>query len=1067
MKKFPRHPITGFIVAGVLAAALIACTQQQAGDHRASHTASGEWPKASSPFVKNDIEQRVEALLAKMTLEEKVGQMMQAEIQSITPAEAKQYHIGSVLNGGGSMPNRISNAKAGDWLALADEFYKASMDASDGSVAIPIIWGTDAVHGHNNVTGATLFPHNIALGATRNPALIKKIGEATAREVRATGIEWVFAPTLAVARNDNWGRTYESYSEDPELVKTFSRAMVEGLQGEAAGRDFLNEQRVVATAKHFLADGGTLGGDDQGDARISEQQLIDIHNPGYPVAIDAGVLSIMASFSSWNGEKMHGNHYLLTEVLKNRMGFAGLVVGDWNGHGQVPGCTNDSCAQAINAGVDLLMVTSDWKAMISNTLAQVESKEIDTARIDDAVRRILRVKLIAGLFDKKPSQRALAGDQSLIGHADHRAVARQAVRESLVLLKNKNRVLPIKPQARILLAGDGADNIGKQSGGWSVSWQGTGNTNSNFPGATSIYGGIKQAVTLAGGQVELSPQGKYQQKPDVAVVVFGEDPYAEGNGDLDSLEFEPVEKPNLALLKKLKAEGIPVVSVFLSGRAMWVNPEINASDAFVAAWLPGTEGAGIADVLLAKADGQVNHDFKGTLSFSWPALPLQSELNIHQKNYNPLFPYGYGLTYAGNQTGPSDLAESVKGVASGQSADIRFHVGRPLQPWNIFFNNHERNQILSGAYAALPDSSVIVKTSDKDVQEDALTLTWKSVPFAGLTWEGGRPLNLQDHARQGGVVAFDLNVVRFENAGLELKLRCGPECERKVSLTETAIAQKGKGWKNLRVPLACFYQEGDDFSGVSHPFNIGVGGAGEVSLANIMFLKKGEGNVTCPDYKTVSVTPAPLNEFWAKSWWMPRHQAVLDRVQQGNVDLVMIGDSITQGWEKEGKDVWQRFYASRNAVNMGFSGDRTENVLWRLQHGEVDGISPKVAVLMIGTNNTGHRHESPKTTAAGIRNILDELRTRLPDTRILLLGVFPREEQPDAFMRRINLDVNRIIQGYADNQHIFYLDVSSAFLQKDKVLPRSIMPDLLHLNPMGYQRWAEAMEPTLKKLLEQ
>src|SRR5690606_27317536 len=276
---------------------------------------------------------------------------------------------------------------------------------------------------------------------------------------------------------------------------------------------------------------------------------------------------------------------------------------------------------------------------------------------------------------------------------------------------------------------------------------------------------------------------------------------------------------------KLKAEGIPVVSVFLSGRAMWVNPEINASDAFVAAWLPGTEGAGIADVLLAKADGSVNHDFKGILSFSWPALPLQSELNIHQKNYNPLFPYGYGLTYAGSQSGPSDLAESVKGVASGQSADIRFHVGRPLQPWNIFFNNHERNQILSGAYAALPDSSVIVKTSDKDVQEDALTLSWKSVPFAGLTWEGGRPLNLQDHARQGGVVAFDLNVVRFENAGLELKLRCGPECERKVSLTENAIAQKDKGWKNLRVPLACFYREGDDFSGVSHPFNIGVGGA--------------------------------------------------------------------------------------------------------------------------------------------------------------------------------------------------------------------------------------------------
>src|SRR5690606_15103294 len=414
------------------------------------------WPTLTSPIQDATTEQQVEQLLARMTLEEKVGQIMQGEIQAVTAEDIKKYHLGSVLNGGGSMPNRIANAKAQDWLSLADELYLASMDTSDGKVAIPVIWGTDAVHGHNNVTGATIFPHNIGLGATNNPDLIRQIGAATAREVRATGIEWVVAPTLAVAQNDFWGRTYESYAEDPQRVREYATAMVEGLQGALNSPAFLEEERVVATAKHFLADGGPFGGDDQGDARIGEQELIDIHNPGYPAELEAGVQSVMASFSAWNGEKMHGNPYLLTDVLKNRMGFDGFVVGDWNGHGQVPGCTNDSCAQAINAGIDLVVVPYDWKAMYANTLAQGKAGEISEARLDDAVRRILRVRVRAGLFDKKPSERALAGQQDMIGHPEHRAIARQAVRESLVLLKNHNRVLPINPQQTVLVTGDGA-----------------------------------------------------------------------------------------------------------------------------------------------------------------------------------------------------------------------------------------------------------------------------------------------------------------------------------------------------------------------------------------------------------------------------------------------------------------------------------------------------------------------------------------------------------------------------------------------------------------------------------
>ncbi len=1061
MKK-PSLKLTLF---SALLITLTSCSNQDVTPPVTQKIGIEGWPKLESPISDVTTEQHVEQLLSRMTLEEKVGQIMQGEIQAVTPDDIKKYHLGSVLNGGGSMPNRIANAKPKDWLALADTLYNASMDTSDGKVAIPVIWGTDAVHGHNNVTGATIFPHNIGLGATNNPDLIRQIGAVTAREVRATGIEWVFAPTIAVAQNDFWGRTYESYAEDPKLVQEYARAMVEGLQGQVNSPAFLQEQHVVATAKHFLADGGTFGGDDQGDARISEQELIDIHNPGYPAALSAGVQSVMASFSAWNGEKMHGNQYLLTDVLKNRMGFDGFVVGDWNGHGQVPGCTNDSCAQAINAGVDLVMVPYDWKPMYENTLAQVKSGEISAARLDDAVRRILRVKVRAGLFDKKPSERELAGSENIIGHPEHRAIARQAVRESLVLLKNHNRVLPIKPQQTVLVAGDGADNIGKQSGGWSVSWQGTGNTNASFPGATSIYAGIKTAVENAGGNAVLSADGSYTTKPDVAIVVFGEDPYAEGQGDLGTLEFEPVTKTNLALLKSLKAKNIPVVSVFISGRPLWVNPELNASDAFVAAWLPGTEGAGVADVLIAKADGSANHDFKGTLTFSWPKLPLQAQLNSHHPDYDPLFAYGYGLTYASGKTGPKTLPEKVAGVATGEAGDIKFYVGRPLQPWNVFFNNHERNQILSGAYAALPDGSVVIRTSDKDVQEDALTLTWKNTWSAGLTLEGGKPLDLREHLKNG-VLSLDMNVIKLAKGGVNFRLQCGEQCKRKVPFTEQAFAMAGKGWQNIRLPLSCFAQEGDDFSAVTLPFALETGGAGELAIANVQFLKNGTPNATCPDYKTVAVTPSMLNEFWARDWWEPRHKEKLQRIQQGNVDLLMIGDSITQGWENEGKTVWQQYYADRNAVNLGYGGDRTENVLWRLQHGEVDGINPKVAVLMIGTNNTGHRLAQPQYTATGIKTVLQELRTRLPETRILLLGIFPREEKPDAEMRQINNRINDIIKTYADNQHIFYLNINDHFLADDGTLSRSVMPDLLHLNESSYATWAEAMEPTLVKLLQ-
>jgi beta-glucosidase len=434
--------------------------------------------------------------------------------------------------------------------------------------------------------------------------------------------------------------------------------MVMGLQGSTSTADFLDASRVVATAKHYIGDGGTDGGIDQGDNSSTEQQLLDIHAQGYLSALEAGVQTVMATFNSWRGQKVHGSRYLLTEVLKQRLGFDGFVIGDWNAHGQLPGCTNESCPETINAGVDMIMVPQDWKAFFENTLQQVRAGEIAESRIDDAVRRILRVKARAGLFTAgRPSSRPFAGNASLVGASDHRHVAREAVRQSLVLLKNTGGLLPLRRNVKVLVAGDGADNIAKQSGGWSVTWQGTEVTNDDFPAATSIFSGVEAAVSAGGGRATLSVDGSFDERPDAAVVVFGENPYAEFEGDLESLSFSALNSQPLALLRRLKAQNIPVVSVFLSGRPLWVNPELNASTAFVAAWLPGSEGGGVADVLFRDNQGQVDHDFTGKLSYSWPRDPSQTPLNRNDPDYEPLFPYGFGLTYGDVDTLGNELPE--------------------------------------------------------------------------------------------------------------------------------------------------------------------------------------------------------------------------------------------------------------------------------------------------------------------------------------------------------------------------------------------------------------------------
>nr|WP_151953245.1 glycoside hydrolase family 3 protein [Sphingomonas sp. EC-HK361] len=736
------------------------------------------------------VEARVAAMLARMSIEDKVGQLLQVDIASIAPKDLETYKLGSILNGGNSAPNNDERAAPAEWLKLFDAFYEASVKRSDGRPAVPVIWGTDAVHGANNIVGATLFPHNIGLGAMRDPALIRKIGAATALETAATGIDWSFAPTLAVVQDDRWGRTYESYSEDPAIVASYAAPMVEGVQG-TVGKDFLAPGHVISSVKHFVGDGGT-GGRDQGDTRVPEAVLRDVHAAGYPPAIGAGALTVMASFSSWNGEKMTGNASMLTGVLKDRWGFDGFVVGDWNAHGQVPGCTNEDCAAAINAGLDMFMYSGPgWKQLYANTLREAKAGVIPRARLDDAVRRILRVKVLAGTFEAgRPSSRRYAGKFDLIGAPAHRAIARQAVRESLVLLKNNGGVLPLKPSANLLVAGRGADDIGMQSGGWSITWQGTDVTNADFPNGQSIFAGIRDAVAKAGGSATLSVDGRYARKPDAAIVVFGETPYAEFSGDRPTLEYSPGDKSDLALLKRLKAAGIPVVALFLSGRPLWVNAELNAADAFVAAFLPGTEGGGVADVLIAKPDGRPAQDFRGRLSFSWPKRLDQYVLNRRDPNYDPLFPIGYGLSYASPATVPM-LSEVRPKVAA-------------VDPGAIFV----AGRLAPGARITTSGSVAATRT-DRAAQEDSVRLTWTGAGEAGFALRD--PLDLSREAN--GMLSLIVDYRTSDASGpVAIGMAAGSR-----SGTVTLPAGKPGEWTSVAVPLRCFAARGVDMAKIDRP----------------------------------------------------------------------------------------------------------------------------------------------------------------------------------------------------------------------------------------------------------
>ncbi|VVA36031.1 PREDICTED: beta-glucosidase [Prunus dulcis] len=590
---------------------------------------------------KEKINVRVEDLLAQMTLKEKLGQMAQVDRGNITAKVMKEYNIGSVLSGGESVPR--TQATPRDWIDMINKFQNWSLASRLG---IPMIYGIDAVHGHNNVYKATMFPHNVGLGATRDPELVKRIGAATALEVRATGIQYSFAPCVSVCRDPRWGRCYESFSEDPNIVKQMTDFVI-GLQGEIPagspkGVPYVGgTDKVAGSAKHYVGDGGTTKGINENDTVIDWQGLLNIHMPGYPEAIAKGVATVMVSYSSWNGVKMHANYDLVTKYLKDTLKFKGIVISDWLGVDKIsnPPFTNysNSVLLSIQAGLDMIMLPYNYIDFVKFLTEHVNNKRIPMSRIDDAVRRILSVKFMMGLFEKPMSSYEYI---PRLGCQEHRDLGREAVRKSLVLLKNGKTptapLLPLPKKAnRILVAGTHANNLGYQCGGWSLTWQGV--SGNNHTVGTTILGAIASAVNETTEIVfSLNPDTNFVKanKFDYAVVAVGELPYAETKGDSVNLT---IAEPGPSIITNV-CGAVKCAVIVVSGRPVVIEPYLSSMDALVAAWLPGTEGQGVADVLYG------DYGFTGKLPRTWFRRVDQLPMNFGEKNYDPLFPFGFGLT---------------------------------------------------------------------------------------------------------------------------------------------------------------------------------------------------------------------------------------------------------------------------------------------------------------------------------------------------------------------------------------------------------------------------------------
>jgi beta-glucosidase len=800
----------------------------------------------------------VEGLLGAMTLEEKVGQLVQADIDSVKPDDVRRYHLGSVLAGGNAAPDHELRASALKWQALIRAYSDASFaDSRVGRPPIPILFGIDAVHGNARIVGATIFPHNVGLGAMHDPQLLQQVGQATAEEVAVLGADWTFAPDVAAVRDVRWGRSYESYSEDPALVAAYAGAMVSGLQGVPGSVEFMGPTHVLASVKHFIGDGSTRAGRDQFDSDADEATLRDVHGAGFRAAIEAGALNVMASYNGWHGVKMHANASLLTGVLKGRWAFPGFVVGDWNAQEEIPGCSAYDCPAMLMAGVDMYMAPDSWKSLYGHLLTEARAGTIPAARLDDAVRRILLVKALMHRLDASAAARRPGPEElTRLGTPEHRAIARQAVRESLVLLKNNHQVLPLDPHGTILVAGPAADSIGDQCGGWTIDWQGDHNSNSDFPGATSIFAGIRAAVEAAGGHAVFSADGSFRQRPTAAIVVYGEGPYAEFEGDRETLALADADA-HLKLLRRLHAAGIPVVSVLLSGRPLWINRELNLSDALVAAWLPGSEGAGIADLLLKPVGAAPQTDFTGRLGFSWPGTALPVRFAADGRVGGELFARGFGLSLH-SQREVGTLPEDP-GVQALSPQDSLFADGHVVAPWSVYVEDPTAAVRLTMNEQPTPRRTLSAVLADHN-----LRVTWSGNAVGELRI-GGRAADVTERAQQGDALIIRYRVVAPPTEPVTLGMRCEapygtrPPLDTRapvrdwrlcgtrngvgVDITRSLQTAPPGSWQSLTVPLRCLSADAD-LRHVNAPF--AVASAGRLTL-ELRAVRIARADAACPD----------------------------------------------------------------------------------------------------------------------------------------------------------------------------------------------------------------------------
>jgi beta-glucosidase len=843
-----------------------------------------EWPRIRSAIPADPADERqVRDLVAQMTLEEKLGQMIQPELAELTPDDVRTFKIGSALNGAGIWPGGERHTGVETWRKTIDTFRLAAEESyADRPFTIPFVWATDAVHGHNNVYGATIFPHNIGLGAAGDPDLIRRIGAATAREILATGMHWTFAPTVTTPRDRRWGRYYEGYSEDPEIVHAYAKEMVRGLQGDAAR--FRAGHGVIATVKHWVADGGTADGADRGTARCGEDLVRNIHAAGFLSGLRAGAQAVMASFSSWENpanydhtpgrgtpynHKVHGSRYLLTDVLKDRIGFDGIVISDWDAHAEIAGCTVGDGGYAILAGIDVLMVAGRdaWQSVYRTAAEQVRSGAIPMSRIDDAVTRVLRVKMRAGLWDRLDMPETPTTRPVALGGAEHRALTREAARTSLVLLKNYRQALPIARTARVLVTGSGADDIRKQTGGWTLSWQGDDLTLDDVPGACTVAMAVRSVVGADNTTVDPLLAHADPVGHDVALVVIGEDSYAEMRGTIKpwrTLEYGALKLSyahDRAILRTLRASGVPVVTVLLTGRPLYVTDEINLSDAFAVGWLPGPAGEGLTDVLFAPPEGGTGYDFRGRLPNSWPRRKDSMAVNRvppHIPGYavppeevspdgphEPLFPYGYGLSLR-DATDERDLdrlplheeCDTTPAPPAGGPIEV---LGTPDSRYPFRVGGHNSWSRVDLSFDE-PTEVLIVRSVPISGPTGGLGLSLRFHGYPAFVYAqepDGEPRDLRGYGEAGGRITVEIRIVERPDRPLHLACHDDFPAQPGIDLTPLLAALPTAEWHTLTIPLADLTAVGCELRHVDVPFMLYTEGRGQVDIGTVRWSTAG------------------------------------------------------------------------------------------------------------------------------------------------------------------------------------------------------------------------------------